>query len=339
MAALPVQAQRVSEPYDMLVLGDSITWGQGLKVKNKAWYQVKSWIEKTTGGPVLERVEAHSGAVIDGGPPRNIKTPQNGDVNFGFPSVYEQVDNALRFYSDGSRVDLVLISGCANDVGTENFLNAESSEQLHRTTEQKCKQLMEQLLHKVTGAFPVAQVVVVGYYPFFSERTPKDFVTRALARSLYQTSSENIFRRLAANSREWYRASDTAIAEAVQKVNADLGNERIAFARIEFQPEYSFAAKETRLWELDRSPFRMMLMFLTLGKLRLPTNDETRGPRARSCQDFYPAVPGETPTQKHERKNKQRLCRYAALGHPNRKGATLYANAIVEILKRTFPAR
>src|SRR4030095_1169129 len=161
-----------AKPYHMLVLGDSITWGQGLKKDHKAWYQVKLWLEKQTGRPVVERVEAHSGAVIDGGPTREIKIPNDAEVNLGFPSIYDEVDNALRSYSDASSVELVLVNGCGNDVGTENFLNAENAEELNRMTEQKCRPLMESLLRKITTSFPVAQVIVVGYYPFFSENTP-----------------------------------------------------------------------------------------------------------------------------------------------------------------------
>src|SRR5256886_13434230 len=51
-------------PLNLLVLGDSILWGQGLKEEHKAWHQVKSWLEQTTGREVREKIEAHSGAVI-----------------------------------------------------------------------------------------------------------------------------------------------------------------------------------------------------------------------------------------------------------------------------------
>jgi len=342
--AVPVSNPADAEPYDMLVLGDSITWGQGLRKEHKAWYQVKVWLEKQMGRPVVERVEAHSGAVIDGGPSREIKTPNDAEVNLGFPSINQEVDNALRFYSDGSRVDLVLISGCGNDVGTENFLNAENSDELNRITEQKCRPLMETLLRKVTTSFPVAQVIVVGYYPFFSENTPNDFVTRTLARKLFKSTnpsapkmhSKQVFERLAANSQEWYRASDKSLAEAVRKINAELSNERVAFAKLDFLPEYSFAAKETRLWGFKRSPFRMMLVFLSLGKIQLSTNDEMRGQRQASCDVFYKAPPDETAEQKRVRRSRRFLCRYAALGHPNRRGAILYANAMVEVLKKSL---
>jgi lysophospholipase L1-like esterase len=352
LVALPAMGQQTpsasppsdAKTYHMLVLGDSITWGQGLKKEHKAWHQVQVWLEKQTGRQVVERVEAHSGAVIDGGPTREIKVPNDAEVNLGFPSINEEVDNALRFYSDGSRVDLVLLSGCGNDVGTQNFLNAANSEELNRMTEQKCRPLMESLLRKVTNSFPAAQVIVIGYYPFFSANTPNDFVTRALARSLLKTTnpgapkmhSKEVFERLSANSREWYRASDKSLTQAVQKINAELGTERVAFAKIDFLPEYSFATKETRLWGFNRSPFRMMLLFLSLGKMKLPTNDEVRGHRKAECGNFYRAPQDETVGQKRERRSRLLLCSYAALGHPNRKGAILYANAIVDVLKKSL---
>src|SRR3979409_2246760 len=65
--SLPVYAQSIRPAADgqfnLLVLGDSISWGQGLRDEHKAWYQVKTWLE-TSGRKVSERIEAHSGAVI-----------------------------------------------------------------------------------------------------------------------------------------------------------------------------------------------------------------------------------------------------------------------------------
>lgn len=57
--------QKASRPLHMLVLGDSILWGQGLKAEHKTSYYVKLWLEKNTGRRVVERIEAHSGAVIE----------------------------------------------------------------------------------------------------------------------------------------------------------------------------------------------------------------------------------------------------------------------------------
>src|SRR5438105_2841213 len=333
---------QAARPLNMLVLGDSIIWGQGLKAEHKSWHQVKLWLETNTGRTVIEKIEAHSGAVVERSSLTDNLTATNPEVNVGLPTVNDEIDDALRFYSDGSRVDLVLLSGCGNDVGVQNLLNASGSEEVDRMTEAKCTSPMEKLLRKVIKSFPAAEVIVTGYYPFFSEQTRNDFIMRALTRRFFKTnagapklSSREVLEQLTANSREWYQASNKALAEATRKANAELGGgrERVMFARIEFPPDYSFAARRTRLWGLNRSPFRMALVVLSFGRILLPSNDEVRRQRAASCDEVYKRRPNETPGQKKERQKGHMLCRYAALGHPNREGALLYADAITNLLK------
>src|SRR5437588_4302899 len=181
--------QQAARPLNMLVLGDSILWGQGLKAEHKSWYQVKLWLEQHTGRTVMEKIEAHSGAVVERSSLTDNLTARNPEVNVGLPTVNDEIDDALRFYSDGSRVDLVLLSGCGNDVGAQNLLNASGSEEIHRLTEAKCAAPMERLLRKVTKSFPAAEVIVTGYYPFFSEQTRNDFIMRALTRRFLDRKS------------------------------------------------------------------------------------------------------------------------------------------------------
>jgi lysophospholipase L1-like esterase len=332
-------------PLNLLVLGDSISWGQGLKAENKSWYHVKAWLEKRTGRLVIERIEAHSGAVIERGSATESLTATNPEVNVALPTVNDELDSALRFYSDGSKVDVVLITGCGNDVGVQNLMNASGSEEVDRLTEAKCGPSVESLLHRVLTSFPVAKVIIIGYYPFFSEETRNDFILKGLVKRFLKTNPgaprigrKEVLERLTANSKAWYQASNKTLAEVVRKVNVGLGagREHLVFARIEFPPEYSFAAKETRLWGFDRSPFRMMLVLLSFGKILLPTNDEVRSQRKASCDEVFGHQPNETTEQKKERKSRHLLCRYAALGHPNRKGALLYAAAITDALKTTL---
>ena len=337
--------QRTTRPLNMLVLGDSILWGQGLKAEHKSWYHVKLWLEKNTGRRVIERIEAHSGAVIQRGSLTNNLTSTNREVNAGFPSVHDEIDSALQFYSDGSRIDLVLVSGCGNDVGVQNLLNASKIEEVDDMTRAKCGTPMESLLRRIAAAFPAAQVIVTGYYPFFSDQTRNDFILKALARRFFTTqrdhstmSSKEVFERLKVNSKQWYEASNKTLAHAVQKINDEIGGNRrrFVFARIEFPSDHSFAAPETRLWGFNRSPFKMMLVILSFGKILLPSNDEMRKQRTASCNEVYREQPNETPEQKKERKAQRLYCRYAALGHPNKKGALLYAETITSILKSTI---
>jgi lysophospholipase L1-like esterase len=333
--------QQTGRPLNMLVLGDSVLWGQGLKTEHKSWYHVEVWLEKTTGRAISEKVEAHSGAIIErsSAPDEKLTTP-NPEVDVALPTLNEQLDDAERFYSDRLEIDVVLVSGCANDVGTQNLLSATATEQIEEITKAKCGLPMQKLLRRITTSFPAARVIVTGYYPFFSEKTRNDFILKALVRRFFKvipgtrtSSSKELLERLTANSNAWYRASNNALSQAVRNVNSGLHREQVMFAKIEFSPEHSFAAPQSRLWQFNRSPFRMVLVLLSFGKILLPTNDEVRKQRSASCREFFKRQPSETDAQKKEREQRRLLCRYAALGHPNRKGALLYAEAIFKLLK------
>jgi lysophospholipase L1-like esterase len=337
------QTQR-DRPLHMLVLGDSILWGQGLKAEHKTWYHVKLWLEKNTGRRVVERIEAHSGAVIEGSSLADNLTSPNREVNVGLPTINDELDEAVRFYSDASQVDLVLVSGCGNDVGVQNLLNASNTGQVDEMTDAKCGKPVENLLRRIANAFPAAQIIVAGYYPFFSADTRNDFVVKALARRFFNTqpngaprmNSREVFERLKVNSSQWHQTSNVKLAEAVRSINAELGRERVMFVKVAFPAAYSFAASKTHLWGFNRSPFRMTLLFLSFGKIPLPSNDEVRKQRTASCNELYKDQQNETAEEKKERKALRLFCRYAALGHPNKKGAVLYANAITDVLKSSL---
>jgi len=333
--------QQRSRPLQMLVLGDSILWGQGLKTEHKTWHHIKEWLHKSTGRPVVARIEAHSGAVIERSSLTDNFTSSNREVNVGLPTIHDQIDHSLQFYADPSQVDLVLLSGCGNDVGVQKLLNASSVGEVDDMIQAKCGTPMENLLRRIARTFPSAHVIVTGYYPFFSEQTRNDFVLKGLARRFFKTqgdgdvrlSSKEVFERLKLNSQQWYDTSNTRIAEAVRKVNEETGQERIAFVAIDFPAAYSFAASQTRLWGFNRSPFRTALLFLSFGKVLLPSNDDVRKQRSAGCDDLYKVPENETPEEKRDRKALRLFCRYASLGHPNRKGALLYADSITTILK------
>jgi hypothetical protein len=137
------------------------------------------------------------------------------------PTINDELDSTIRFYADTSQVDLVLISGCGNDVGVQNLLNALNSGEVDNMTQEKCGKPVENLLHRITSAFPAAQAIVTGYYPFFSEETRNDFVLKALGRRFFKTqanddsriSSQELFERLKSNSRQWHQASNTQLAQ------------------------------------------------------------------------------------------------------------------------------
>jgi hypothetical protein len=325
-------------------------WGQGLRSENKSWYQIKIWLAQHTGRPVIERIEAHSGAVIEAEHVEEHPAPVDGEVNLARPTMVDQLQRALQHFVNGPEVDLVLVSGCANDVGTRNVLNAaNTTEDIRLLTEAKCGPAMERLLRRITSSFPAAYVIVTGYYPFVSEKTRNDMFMRALTKRFYKAvpgasklSRESIFKQIIANSGQWYRSSNKSLQEAVKTVNADLivpkSQGRVRFAEIDLLPEHSFRARRTQLWDFESSPVRKLLVVLSFGRILLRTNDDVRKQRDASCKEFWKASPREAPSQKKERKNEELLCRFAALGHPNREGALTYTKALVEQLKTMFPA-
>lgn len=200
---------------------------------------------------------------------------------------------------------------------------------------------MENLLRRLAKSFSSADMIVTGYYPLFSEQTRNDFVLKGLARRFFRTqrdgdvkfNSKEVFERLKLNSKQWYDTSNAQIAKAVRKVNDEIGQERITFIQIEFPASYSFAAPQTRLWGFNRSPFRVAPLFMSFGKILLPSNDAVRKQRSASCDALYKQPQNETSKEKQDRKALLLFCRYASLGHPNKKGALLYSDSITNTLR------
>ena len=330
--------------FNLLVLGDSIPWGQGLRDEHKAWYLVRTWLEETGGWQVQTQIEAHSGAVIGsvGDSGADPLPALNGEVSRGVPSVNGQIDNAVRSYADPTKVDLVLVDGCINDLDARRLLNAANAPTgIRELAQQKCGPPIEALLGRITTAFPNAHVIITGYYPILSERTASDFFMRSLFKKLYTGSEpmndQQLRARLVEISREWYQASNRMLAEAIEKVDAQLAakgsRQRALFAEVAFLAEHSFAAPQSRLWGFDASAIRKLLVILTLGRVTLNTNDERRSQRSASCNDILKRPPGETKAQLSLRENRLMQCRLAAIGHPNRKGAQMYADAINQQVK------
>ncbi len=342
----PVKSEAV---VNLLVLGDSISWGQGLKDEHKAWFLVKKWLELNTGRVVRAQVEAHSGAVVGAmaepdGDPRADYT-LDGEISRAEPTINHQIDNALRSLADPAQVDLVLVNGCINDVDSRRLLNAANTpDSIRELAQARCGPPIEALLNRITNAFPAAHVVIIGYYPIITEFTANDLFMRALAKRFYtpaagdpRLNDKGLRARLIAINREWYQTSSQMLANAARKIDSELkargSHQRVMFADAAFQPEHSFAASRSRLWGFDASTLRKILVLLTLGKVQLKTNDEQRGQRSDLCKVLFKKPENEKPEQKSLREDRLLRCRLAAVGHPNRKGAAMYADAIGKLLK------
>ncbi|MFN2492515.1 MAG: hypothetical protein ABR501_06490 [Pyrinomonadaceae bacterium] len=349
-ADCPNQAQAATDdPLHMLVLGDSIMWGQGLKLEQKTWWRVKCWLQEKTGRAVREKIQAHSGAVIAASsrPPSRFRS-HDGEVNLPFPTVNEQVDDALEFYGENrSKVNLILVDGCINDIDVSNLLNAAATlNGLREQISQRCGTGMHDLLLRINNGFPRAYIVVTGYYPIISSSTADNAFIRLLVKKLNnerpearQMSDREMRSRLITLSQLWYRASTASLGEAVRKVNGVLAERnpvpRVMFTEIDFWPEHSFSAANTLLWNFmfgstNLSGFRQLFIALSFGTAAYKPNDDVRESRNKSCNQTFkaPKETKETEAEKRFRKDSLLVCKYASLGHPNQMGALIYAEAI-----------
>jgi hypothetical protein len=350
LAGCPSEVEPSPEnPMQMLVLGDSIMWGQGLRPEQKFSWRIKCWLQEKTGREVQTRVEAHSGAHLVGTSPIPPRFKSNdGEVNLPFPTINEQLDNAVQFYGpSSSKVDLILVDGCVNDVDVSNLLNAGvTPDWLRERITTSCGTGMHTLLRRVTESFPSAHVIVTGYYRMISNNTDDNAFIRLIVKKLNSGSREarhmtykEMRDRLITLSELWYKASTASLNEAVVTINKELDEKnlppRVEFVEIDFWPEHSFSASNTLLWNFmfgstKLSGFRKIILAITLGTVAYKPDDDLRDARIKSCNQTFKAPEDrkETAEEKQDRKNHLLICQYASLGHPNQMGALVYAEAI-----------
>ena len=66
-SGLTIFGAEQEKPYEFLVIGDSLIWGQGLEEKDKFYTLTHEWLKTTAFGKpraVNMKVEAHSGATL-----------------------------------------------------------------------------------------------------------------------------------------------------------------------------------------------------------------------------------------------------------------------------------
>ena len=337
------------DPLQMLVIGDSIMWGQGLREEEKFSARVKCWLQERIDREVKVHVEAHSGAVISGNSAAKPSfTAASGEVNLTYPTINDQLDSAIRFYKEErTSPSLILMNGCINDVGVKNLLAASTSmDDLRALTKKRCGEDMYALLQRVRNSFPESQVLVMSYYPIVSPLTADNAFLRLLVKKLNNQRPEarrmtdrEMRTRLIAISEEWFETSTASLREAVNKTNASepaqSSSPRVTFVEIQFGPEHVFAAPDTLLWNFvfastNASGFAKVIVVLSFGTAAYKPNDHVREGRIKSCEQTFQKPKGlkEDKDQKNARRDLFLICRYASLGHPNQMGALIYSEAI-----------
>lgn len=301
------------ETFHMLVMGDSVSWGQGLQEHEKFYSIVGAAVQAREGNiKQYTQVLAHSGAIIGEGKD-DVVAPVDGEVPKSFPTILQQ---CAFFKGEADLVDLILLDGGMNDVDVRTVLNPFHPADLGKLHYDYFFVSMKKLLVEVTNKFTQAKVIVTGYYPPVSEKSDMAVVEALLigvgaivggvgggaaGGILGAAELEKVYKRCAQLEAE----SKVYLRKAIDERNAELDKPRIFFADPNFGPEHAALTDDPYVFGIN---------------LDLTPQDLIAAERLVSCTEA-----GCTGLDFE-------ICKRASIGHPNQKGAQAYANAILPLL-------
>jgi lysophospholipase L1-like esterase len=317
--------------YRMLVLGDSIAWGEGLGDAYKFHSRVEQHIRSNSFGAVVYKtVKAHTGAIL-GLQTLGTSAAMHGDLPEPLPTVSTQAYTAANeLGTDVANIDLILVAASANDVGFKNFVNPSVSTQSIQTRiDQYCRDDMKSFLITLANTFQNARIIVTGYFQGISDDTDPAYVTnlaglmiaRGDAIGLIPAATALLMGPSAAAAallidptkkpdialRTGYFATNAniALAAAVSQANAATsGATRIFFADPQFGP--TNAANASNPWVFGLT---------TPTVLDPPDEASVAAAREVQCNIKYSGTD-------------KLYCKLASVGHPNETGAQKYFDAI-----------
>jgi hypothetical protein len=317
----------VISTYQMLVMGDSIAWGEGLQDQTKFHTLVGAHVTAANANmSVYKTITAHTGAILGWNDTGSGPT-LDGDIPESYPTVKQQAQGVAGS-PNAATVDLILVAATANDVGFQHFLdpNATHPQILTRVT-QYCHVEMRSFLIWLVAAFPAAKIIVTGYYAGVSLDSSPAYLVDLVgvmyglennqglaptALAIAKGVSPAGLPIIASNATFFATQANIALKNAVQEANLTyLPPQRIYFADPGFGPQN--AALASNAWVFGLST--------TLNILQ-PTDSPASAWRRKSqCQ----AVFGSNFTDRT-------FCELASAGHPNVTGAQHYAAAIISLL-------
>ncbi len=300
--------------FRMVVIGDSVAWGQGLLEQHKYHTLVAQGLPAGAGNAPHEKtVIAHSFAIIGVGVGTN-EGALDGEVPTAYPTIIQQVDG---FNDDPRTVDLVLVNGGINDVDVRDILNPfTDTSHLQDWIEVHCRMHMKAWLDKVLAKFtlPTARVIVTEYYPILSGQSDPDLFKPFLKAIgapwfdfLADELEDEIIEKIVKHCKVFSDQSATALQNAVNDANgAATGGGRVKFVSSGFGPENAADAHTPWLFGVDGDD--------------LSPEDEVIASCPVSCDTCE-----ADPLQRWE-------CYRASAGHPNPDGAKQYVAQILASL-------
>jgi lysophospholipase L1-like esterase len=294
----------------MIVLGDSVAWGQGLLRENKFDYLVFKALSGQPPAPGECVMVAHSGATI-GADATLSKAPVDGEVPGSYPTIVQQCES---FADRPDAVDIVIVNGGINDVDARRIVNPLTDElHLREKIVQYCYQDMLTLLGKATSKFTnrATRIVVPGYYPILSTESDPIRVPDFLGlhgvqfTKLLTALGDMVFHKIYRQCALFAEQSSISLRQAVDEINAKDGGRRVRFAEVPFAPENAALAPQAWLWGIGED---------------LVPEDQVVRPRHGACNLYEPDL------------IQREICYRASVGHPNVDGARQFAAAVQRAL-------
>jgi hypothetical protein len=328
--------------FEMLIVGDSLIAGQGLKEKDKFYTLTKNWLEKEVfenKRRVNLKNKSHSGAKLFLAE-NEIKALQDAEkdldefyhpeVNFSFPSTKTQIDVAAEEYKREGKslkdIKLIMLSGGLTNINSSDIINPfKKNKTLRGKIEKYCNQAMFDFLNHAHQTFPEALLTVIGYFPMVSKKSSTGKIYNAIlelyelprpAKPIFNNIVTKQFikplhKKMSKRSKIWFEESTKALQTAVTRFNKKTGKEKALFVRSPIPEERSFGTKNSLLFGMAKK-----------GR----TNDHMYNVRKKVCGETIKTL------KDVELKFKTRFCELAGIGHPNIEGSKAYAEAIREQL-------
>ena len=342
------QALAEAGDLNMLVIGDSFIWGQGLEEKDKIYTLTANWLASEAfqnKRKVDVKVKAHSGATIKFRKEESLAYQRaerqetfyyDPEINVGFPSMWKQIEVAADEYRAVGKpkgADLILISGGITDIAVEKLLNPFSDQKkLPGLIEKFCRDDMFELMEHAALNNPNAIIAIVGYFPIISNVSVGSRVfngwleSMAFPRPLKPVANNVMTRTLIFNkikrkvirlSNIWVRESDRNLRLAIEKFNLRSTNSRAVFIPTPITTDTCFETPNTLLFRLGRK-----------GRSEDSLYESRRDDCRRELSELKRSTGLKYPV---------RYCEIASVGHPNQAGARAYADATRKVLTPFFP--
>lgn len=355
-AAVATPLSASNQTYDILVLGDSIAWGQGHLPEERFRKKLEAQLTPIVGRTAVHKSYAHSGARIGIGDRDEIVAGQSetekypcsldgkpfpiacgdygGEVPSATPTILAQLERSVNELPPSGGYDLIVVSAGINDVSILRFIDPLLAPKIPSLIEKHCHYHLAALLDRIRVTYVEPRrsclVVVLSYFPILS------------------TSSENIpYRKLL----EVFLGLTGQNASAVNKGNVvlqrlDMAGPRghssrsgMVAAALDFWTRSQDAVKAA-VDQANRHPFgpnfvHARPLFTEENALFAPTPwlfnvdddgaalDPARADRATLCEQVY-----------KDGGFGQRFCKVGSIAHPNAAGAAEgYLPAIVSAVK------